>query len=129
MKIEKILIAGAGTMGYSMAQIFARYGYAVTIYDVSDNALSNARDRIDENMTTLAEEGEITPEVKDHIIDSLSYTTDKQAFADCDLVVESIIENLDIKKSFYAEISKIVRPDTIIEKFVSLNMLIIYQSP
>ena len=114
MKIEKILIAGAGTMGYSMAQIFARYGYKVTMYDVSDKALSNAKQRIFENMTTLAEEGEITPEVKDHIIDSLAYTTDKQAFADCDLVVESIIENLDIKKSFYAEISKIVRKDTIL---------------
>ncbi|MBR0107107.1 MAG: 3-hydroxyacyl-CoA dehydrogenase family protein [Lachnospiraceae bacterium] len=96
MKAENIVIAGAGTMGYSMARIFARRGYRVTVYDVAERALENAR------------------KMAGDAAELLEFTTDKQAFADCDLVVESIIENLDIKKSFYAEISEIVREDAVL---------------
>ena len=49
MAIENIVIAGAGTMGYSMAQIFARYNYHVTIYDLKEEALETAKKRIKEN--------------------------------------------------------------------------------
>ena len=50
MNINKIVIAGAGTMGYSMAQIFAQFHYQVMIYDFSDKAIENAKKRISENI-------------------------------------------------------------------------------
>ena len=49
MEIKDIVIAGAGTMGYSMAQIFAKYNYNVTIYDLKEEAIINAKQRIKEN--------------------------------------------------------------------------------
>ena len=79
---EKIVIAGAGTMGYSMARIFARCGYRVTVYDVVERALENAREKVG----SAAE--------------SMTFTTDKQMFADCDLVVESIIEKGVVTKPY-----------------------------
>ena len=51
--IERIVIAGAGTMGYSMAQIFARYGYQVTIYDLAQSALDNAATHIAQGTENL----------------------------------------------------------------------------
>ena len=53
MEIKKIVIAGAGTMGYSMAQIFAKYNYDVTIYDLKAEAIENAKKRIKENVIIL----------------------------------------------------------------------------
>ncbi len=114
MKIQNIVIAGAGTMGYSMAQIFARYNYQVTIYDLSDKALKNAEKRIHENMNTLVEENELTKQQVEKCCQCLTYTTDQECFKNCDIVIESIVEKLDIKQSFYQEISRIVKEDTIL---------------
>lgn len=114
MNINKIVIAGAGTMGYSMAQIFAQFHYQVMIYDFSDKAIENAKKRISENIDILIDEKEITSQQGQEIMSYLSYTTSKDCFKDCDLVVENIIENVDIKKSFYKDISQIVSENCIL---------------
>ena len=62
MEIKKIVIAGAGTMGYSMAQIFAKYNYDVTIYDLKAEAIENAKKRIKENTQILIQDQELTSE-------------------------------------------------------------------
>jgi len=112
--IQNIVIAGAGTMGYSMAQIFARYNYSVTLYDLNDQALDNARTRIAENTATLVSQNELTKEQGEAIENSFTYTTSTDCFKDCDLVVECIVERLDVKKDFYKLISPLTRDDTII---------------
>lgn len=114
MNINKIVIAGAGTMGYSMAQIFAQFHYQVMIYDFSDKAIENAKKRISENIDILIDEKEIASQQGQEIMSYLSYTTSKDCFKDCDLVVENIIENVDIKKSFYKDISQIVSENCIL---------------
>lgn len=106
MDVHHIVIAGAGTMGYSMAQIFVQYNYQVTIYDLKEEGLLHAQKQIKENIQTLVEQQEITLKKANDMIQSLTYTTDKTYFKDCDLVIESIIENKDIKQSFYQEISQ-----------------------
>lgn len=97
MKIARITIAGAGTMGYSMAEIFARFGYQVILWNHRQATLDKAKTKI-------------APEAADKI----TYTTDKAAFADCDLIVENIVEDLAIKLDFYKEISALARKDTLI---------------
>lgn len=112
--IERIVIAGAGTMGYSMAQIFARYGYQVTIYDLAQSALDNAATRIAQGTENLVADGDITRDEGDGLLAHISYTREKACFATCDLMVESIVERLDVKTSFYREISELARPDAIL---------------
>lgn len=97
MKIARITIAGAGTMGYSMAEIFVRFGYQVILWNHRQATLDKAKTKI-------------APEAADKI----TYTTDKAAFADCDLIVENIVEDLAIKLDFYKEISALARKDTLI---------------
>lgn len=126
MNIKKIVIAGAGTMGYSMAQIFARYHYEVIIYDLKQEALDNAKKRIHENVETLIEENALSQKEAQDLFACLSYTNLKDCFKECDLVVENIVENLDIKRSFYKDISQIVKEDTILAtntSGISINAL------
>lgn len=114
MTIKDIVIAGAGTMGYSMAQIFARYNYNVVIYDLSEKAIERAKENIDENVDTMVKENEISQAQATSLIQHLSFTTEKTCFSKCDIVIESIIENLKIKQEFYQEVSRLVRDDTIL---------------
>lgn len=126
MEIKKIVIAGAGTMGYSMAQIFAKYNYDVTIYDLKAEAIENAKKRIEENTQILIQDQELTSEQEKLLHQHLKYTTDKECFKNCNLVVESIIEKVEIKQSFYQEISRLVREDTILAtntSGISINTL------
>lgn len=95
--IRRITVAGAGTMGYSIAEIFARKGYEVTLWNHRWPALDRAK--------TL-----IAPEVAD----SIDYSASDHAFEDADLIVESIVEDIDAKLAFYHQASPLARPDAII---------------
>lgn len=111
---RSIVIAGAGTMGYSMAHIFAQYGFTVTLYDMAEGALENARARIAEATDNLIEDGKLDRAQGDALQQRLSYTTDKGCFATFDLLVECIIEDLAIKHAFFREVSERAKPEAII---------------
>lgn len=112
--IQKIVVAGAGTMGASMAQIFAKYGCDVALYDIAEAALDRGRKLVQVNQESQVQSGDLTAEQSREIVSRLTFTLDKQCFADCDLVVESVLENLEIKQKFWEEASAIARPDTIL---------------
>lgn len=114
MNIQPIVVAGAGTMGSSMAQIFAKYHDHVVIYNHREVTLQKAQRRIEENVQTLVQAGELTPAEAEHLLSALSYTTEWDCFSSCDLVVENLAEDLPIKQAFYEKISRLVREDTII---------------
>ncbi|MBQ4556899.1 MAG: 3-hydroxyacyl-CoA dehydrogenase family protein [Clostridia bacterium] len=114
MDFKKIGIAGAGLMGASMSQIFARFGYDVIVYDAFDSALEKGKALVEQNQKTQVESGETTREEADRILASLKFTNDMNALSDCDIIIESIIEKIDIKQDFWEKLSKIVRPDTIL---------------
>lgn len=114
MEIKKIVVAGAGTMGASMAQIFARYGYEVTLYNHRQETLDKAKRKISDNVKTLVETKELTDAEAESLLAALSYTIDMDCFKDCDLVVENLTEVPAIKDAFYTQISELVRLDTIV---------------
>jgi 3-hydroxybutyryl-CoA dehydrogenase len=97
MQIKQIGIAGAGTMGYSMADIFASYGYEVTLWNHREPTLERAK--------TLISEGSR---------DKIHYTTDMKDIATVDIVIENLTEDLKIKQGFYEALCKIVSDNTII---------------
>lgn len=111
--IKKITIAGAGVMGASMAEIFAKFGYTVTVYDAFPQAMDKARNLIRINQETEVEEKNVSAEESAEILSRITYTLDKDCFADADFVIEAIVENLDIKQAFWEEISNIVSDDTL----------------
>lgn len=114
MNIRKIGIAGAGLMGASMSQIFAKYGYDVIVYDAFENALEKGKALVKQNQNTQLLNGEASKEEVEKILSSLVFTNDLSALADCDIIIESIIEKLDIKQDFWEKLSNIVSDTTIL---------------
>ncbi|MBQ8837417.1 MAG: 3-hydroxyacyl-CoA dehydrogenase family protein [Clostridia bacterium] len=114
MEFKKIGIAGAGLMGASMSQIFAKYGYDVIVYDAFESALEKGKALVEQNQKTQVENGEETKTEAENILASLKFTNELNDLADCDIIIESIIEKIEIKQDFWEKLSNIVRPDTIL---------------
>jgi 3-hydroxybutyryl-CoA dehydrogenase len=109
--INKIGIAGAGTMGSGIALIFARKSYEVLVNDLNIALLEDSRRLVDIFNQTLLKEGLMTKDEEDRVMDNIHYTLEKSEFEDCDLIVEAIVEKLDIKQDFWMEVEEIAKPD------------------
>ena len=112
--VKRIVIAGAGTMGSSMGETFAKYGYDVTLYDIFPSALEKAGNLIRLNQEIEVAEHVVTPEESAVLLERIRYSEDKACFEGADLVVEAILEKLDVKHAFWAEISALVPEDAIL---------------
>lgn len=112
--IKNIVIAGAGTMGSSMGQTFAKYGYTVTLYDSFPAALEKAQNLIKLNQETEVSENIVTAEESAKLLERITYTQEKDCFKSADFVVEAIVENLEIKHVFWAEASSLVPEDALL---------------
>lgn len=106
--IKKVVIAGAGIMGSSMAQLFAAGGYCVTLYDISEMALDKSRELIRVNQKTLTQDSGSGEAEKKDIWENMTLSCEKECFAEADFVIEAIIEKMEIKHSFWKEVSVIV---------------------
>ena len=112
--IHKVVLAGAGTMGTSMSQIFAARGYDTVLYNHRAATLERARRMIDLNQQALVQTGDLTPAESDAVRKRICLTADEDCFGDCDIVVESIVEDMAVKRTFWQKISALVRNDTIL---------------
>lgn len=111
--IKKIGIAGGGTMGSGIAQIFAQNGYEVYVTDIAEKYLENTKRIILLNQKTLINEGLLTEDEAQESLKQISFSTDKKVFADADMIVEAIIEKMDIKQDYWKEVEGIAKDDCI----------------
>ena len=111
--IKKIGIAGAGTMGSGIAQIFARKGYEVVVTDIKEEFLQNSKRLVNIFNSSLIEEGLMEVGEVENIEKNIKYSLDKKVFSDCDLIIEAIIEKMDIKQDFWKEVEEIAKSDAI----------------
>lgn len=110
MKIDNnsiIGIVGAGIMGRGIAQVAAKAGHKVILYDNWDGAVDNAMKINDKDLSRLVEKNKITQEFKDKIISLIKPTMKIDDLAPCDLVIEAIIENKEIKQNIFKQIEDI----------------------
>ncbi len=112
--IQHVVIAGAGLMGASIAQIFPMHGYTTTLYSCYVEDFQRASEIIDRCQRTLVENGVLTEAASEEIKRKLIYTTDITCFERADLVIEAIPEVMDIKASFYKGISDYLKDDCIV---------------
>ena len=112
--IKKVGIAGAGTMGFSLAQIIAKHGYEVYLYDIFEQAIEKAKKIMRLNQETEVKENILTQEESDALMARIQFGTTTEGFKDVDFLVEAILEKIDIKHKFWGEISKFVKPEAIL---------------
>lgn len=113
-EMKKISIAGAGTMGSSMAQAFAKFGYPVKLYDVFPAALERAKMLLGINQQAEIDAGNLTREESDALVARINFVEDIQELSDTDFLIEAILEKLDIKHDFYRQLSEIAPPDAVL---------------
>jgi 3-hydroxybutyryl-CoA dehydrogenase len=114
MDIRMVGVVGAGLMGSGIVEQAARCGYCVVMREIDDDALTAGKARIDRSMARAVERGKITAEERDAVLGRIVGTTALNGMADCELVIEAIVENLDMKKDVFRELDRITRPEAIL---------------
>lgn len=112
MTFINIGIIGAGAMGTGIAQVAATAGCKVTIIDTQIAQLEKSRNSLQTLLQKLQDKGKI--ENAQAVLDNLSFQTDMQVLQESDLVIEAIVENLEIKKSVFQSLEKVVKPTCIL---------------
>lgn len=114
MNYKKITVAGSGVLGSQIAYQTAYKGFRVNVYDVSQEALDHARERLTKLKENYKEDLGATQQAVDEAFNRASFCTDlAEAVADADLVIEAIPEVVDIKTGFYKELAKVAPKKTI----------------
>ncbi|MCT8175892.1 3-hydroxyacyl-CoA dehydrogenase [Variovorax sp. CY25R-8] len=107
----RIGVVGAGAMGRGIAQIAAQAGSEVLLLDSFEGAAARGRDAIVAQWNKLHEKGRIDEATRDARIARVKIADSAQALAGCDLVIEAVVENLEVKRKLFAELEAIVAPD------------------
>src|SRR3712207_6714183 len=110
MQISTLGVVGAGQMGNGIAQVFAASGFGVVLQDVSDEALSRGLKTIEKSLDRLLAKNKIAAADKQATLQRIRSTTNAQALADADLVVEAATENLELKIKILQELEQICKP-------------------
>jgi 3-hydroxybutyryl-CoA dehydrogenase len=113
MEIRKVGVLGCGLMGAGIAQTAATAGFETIVREVSEDLITKGFAGIDKSLARFAEKGSITAEQQTEIRGRLSGTTALEELADCDIIIEAIIENLDTKRETYLRLDELCKPETI----------------
>jgi 3-hydroxybutyryl-CoA dehydrogenase len=114
MAIRKVGVVGLGTMGAGIAQVSIQAGYETVGREVSMELAERGRGTIEHYLGRAVEKERMTGEERDAAIGRLTLTTELAELADCDLVVEAVLEELPLKREVFAELDRITRPDAIL---------------
>ncbi|MFA6449404.1 MAG: 3-hydroxybutyryl-CoA dehydrogenase [bacterium] len=108
MEIKKVLVLGAGTMGNGIAHVFAMKGYDVLLKDISDEFVNRGISTIQKNLERMVKKGSLTEADKDATLGRIKGVTSNAGAETCDLVVEAINENIELKKKVFKELGDIM---------------------
>jgi len=107
MEIKKVGVVGCGFMGSGITQVCAQSGYQVVVSEVNDELLNKGLTTIDYYLTRSVLKGKISQQDKDSVLARIKGTTNTKDFSDCDLVIEVVPENIDLKKEVFVKVDKI----------------------
>jgi 3-hydroxybutyryl-CoA dehydrogenase len=114
VEIRKVGVVGLGTMGAGIAQVSVQSGFETIGREVNDELGERGRATIDRYLSRGVEKGRMTEADREKALCRLTLTTELADLADCDLVIEAVLEELDVKREVFAELDGITRPDTVL---------------
>lgn len=113
MKIKKVGVLGCGLMGSGIVEVAARAGYPTVVREVSEELLEKGMARIGKSLDRAVEKGRLESEARDAALAAIHGTVQLDELADCDLVIEAIVENLDEKKRTYQALAGVLQESAI----------------
>ena len=114
MGTKAIGVVGAGQMGNGIAHVAAQCGLQVVMQDVEQAFVERGLATIDKNLQRGVDKGRATAEGKAQVLGRIQGTTSLEAFADCDLVIEAVVENMAVKEQVFRELDRITKPGVIL---------------
>ena len=114
MQTKRVGVVGAGTMGNGIAHVFARSGYAVTLYDVEQRFLERALDVIAKNLARETAKAKITAEQEAAALERITPVLDRSRLGECDFIVEAATEKFEIKAEIFRDLDRIARADIVL---------------
>ncbi|WP_307256166.1 3-hydroxybutyryl-CoA dehydrogenase [Oikeobacillus pervagus] len=114
MKIQKIMVIGAGQMGSGIAQVCAQSGFQVVLNDLKDEFLDRGLGVITKNLTRQVDKGRMTEADKDQVLANITRSTNLQDASSVDLVIEAAVENMEIKTKIFEQLDEIAPKETIL---------------
>ncbi len=112
-EIKKVGVLGCGLMGSGIAQVAAAAGYATVVRDVSDAVMAKGKAGIGKSLEKFVEKGKLTAAERDATLGRLSYVTDVTALKDCDIVIEAVTEDLELKNGLWKQLDVLCPAHTI----------------
>ena len=112
-EIRRVGVLGGGLMGSGIAQVAAQAGFTTVLREVSETICQRARGGIEKTLAKGIEKGKVTAEQRDAAMGRLSFTTEVAALRDCDIVIEAVIEDLDVKNGMWKELDALCPQHTI----------------
>ena len=106
--MKKVGIIGSGAMGSGIAQVFAQAGHSVVLYDTNHAALERSKANLAKTFEKLVAKEKYTEEQSAQIQGAISYNDNLDAFAEIDLMIEAIVENLEVKQTVFKQVEAIV---------------------
>jgi 3-hydroxybutyryl-CoA dehydrogenase len=107
MKISKVGVLGAGLMGSGIAEVCAKSGYETVVREISEELARKGIGRIESSLAKAVERGKLAAGDRDAARGRLKATTRLEDFGVCDIVIEAVVENLDVKKEMFRELDRI----------------------
>ncbi|MEQ8763333.1 MAG: 3-hydroxyacyl-CoA dehydrogenase family protein [Planctomycetota bacterium] len=115
MKIKRIAVLGAGTMGHGIAQVSAMSGFQVRLHDIDASRLETARQHVEDNLQKGIDKGKVTEDQRKLVNESLQVTTDLgEATGDAEMVIEAAPERLELKKEIFTKLAGLCSNETIL---------------
>ena len=112
-EISRVGVLGAGLMGSGIAQVAAQAGMQTTVREVSDALCQRGRTGVEKSLARGIEKGKVTPEARDAALGHLTFTTDLDALRDCDIVIDAVVEDIEVKNSLWRELDGLCPQRTI----------------
>ena len=114
MQTKRVGVVGAGTMGNGIAHVFARSGYAVTLYDVEQRFLDRALDVIAKNLARETAKAKITADQEAAALERIMPVLDRSRLGECDFIIEAATEKFEIKAEIFRDLDRIARAEIVL---------------
>jgi 3-hydroxybutyryl-CoA dehydrogenase len=114
MEVRKVAVVGLGTMGAGIAQVCVQAGIETVGREVTEELGAAARSRIDHYLSRGVEKGRLTEKDREAALERLTTTTEVADLADCDLVIEAVVEELDAKRALFGELEEVVGHEAVL---------------
>ena len=112
-EIRKVGVLGGGLMGSGIAQVSAQAGFETIVRDISDPVIEKSRTGIEKVPAKGIERGKVTSEQRDSALSRLRFTTELGELSGCDIIIEAVVEDLEMKNAMWKDLDAICPPETI----------------